>query len=57
MLSKKALEVLKEYWKEYRPKNWLFSGQNKERYITTRTVEKIFSNTCATAKILKPVTV
>lgn len=57
MLSEKALEVLKEYWNEYRPKNWLFSGQNKERYITTRTVEKIFSNICATAKILKPVTV
>jgi len=57
MLSQKALEILREYWKEYRPKTWLFSGQNKERHIVTRTVEKIFSNVCASAKILKPVTV
>ena len=57
MLSQKALEILREYWKECRPKTWLFSGQNKERHITTRTVEKIFSNVCASTKILKPVTV
>jgi len=57
MLSQKALEILREYWKEYRPKTWLFSGQNQERHITTRTVEKIFSNVCASAEILKPVTV
>ncbi|MDI6775981.1 MAG: tyrosine-type recombinase/integrase [Syntrophales bacterium] len=57
MLSDTALEVLREYWKEYRPKKWLSSGQDKERYITTRTVEKIFSNACETAKILKPVAV
>jgi len=57
ILSKTALEVLREYWQEYRPKKWLFSGQEKERHITTRTVEKIFSNACQFAKILKPVTV
>lgn len=57
MLSEKALEILREYWREYRSKKWLFAGQNKERYITTRTVEKIFSNACEAAKILKPVTV
>lgn len=57
MLSEKALEVLREYWKEYRPQKWLFLGQNKERHITTRTVEKIFSNACNDAGILKEVTV
>jgi site-specific recombinase XerD len=57
MLSEKLLEVLREYWKEYKPKNWLFSGQSEERYITTGTVEKIFSNAFQSAKILKPVTV
>ncbi|MEG8946950.1 tyrosine-type recombinase/integrase [Rosettibacter firmus] len=44
-------------WKEYRPNKWLFSGQDKERYITTRTVEKIFLKACESAKILKPITV
>ena len=56
MLSETALEVLREYWKEYRPQKWLFPGQNREGYITTRTVEKIFSNACEAAKILKTVT-
>jgi site-specific recombinase XerD len=53
MLSKIALGVLREYWQEYRPRKWLFSGQEKEKHITARTVQKIFSNTCESAKILK----
>jgi site-specific recombinase XerD len=57
VLSDVTLETLREYWKEYRPKKWLFPGQDKERYITTRTVEKIFSNACKEAGILKEVTV
>ena len=57
MLSDKALQTLREYWKEYRPKKWLFSGQDKERHITTRTVGKIFSNVCRAVKILKSVSV
>jgi len=57
MLSETALKVLREYWNEYKPKKWLFLGQNKERYLTTRTVEKIFSDTCGKAKIQKSVTV
>jgi site-specific recombinase XerD len=57
ILSDVTLETLREYWKEYRPKNWLFSGQDKERHITTRTVEKIFSNTCKEVGILKEATV
>jgi site-specific recombinase XerD len=57
MLSKIALGVLREYCQEYRPRKWLFSGQEKEKHITARTVEKIFSNTCESAKILKKATV
>lgn len=57
LLSQRALEILKEYRKEYRPPKWLFPGQNKERHITTRTVEKVFANACRKAGIKKPVTV
>jgi site-specific recombinase XerD len=57
LLSEKALDILRQYWKEYRPQKWLFVGQNKERCITTRTVEKIFTNACRKAGIIKPVTV
>jgi hypothetical protein len=27
LLSEKALEILKQYWKKYRPEKWLFGGQ------------------------------
>jgi len=57
MLSKIALGVLREYWQGYRPRKWLFSGQEKEKHITARTVQEIFSNTCESAKILKKATV
>jgi len=56
-LSKIALGVLREYWQGYRPRKWLFSGQEKEKHITARTVEKIFSNTCESAKTLRKATV
>jgi len=57
MLSETVLEIIREYWKEYKPNKCLFSGQDKEKPITTRTVEKIFSNICEAVKILKPLSV
>lgn len=57
LLSDAALETLRAYCKEYRPSKWLFPGQDKDRHITTRTVEKIFSNACREAGILKEVSV
>ncbi len=57
ILSDAALETLRKYVKEHGRSEWLFPSQDKERHITTRTVEKIFSNACDAAKISKPVTV
>jgi site-specific recombinase XerD len=31
-LSQYVLEILREYWKEYKPKEYLFNGQNSLRY-------------------------
>lgn len=31
-LSQTVLELLREYWKEYKPTNYLFNGQNSEQY-------------------------
>ena len=35
MLPKKTLVVLRKYFKEYKPKEWLFEGENRTdlRYI------------------------
>jgi integrase/recombinase XerD len=38
MLSPKLLELLRIYWKSYRPTGWLFPGKPPERPITRETV-------------------
>jgi len=57
LLSDVVLQTLREYWRKEKPKKWLFPSWNKERHITTRTVQKIFQNACRKAGIKKDVTV
>jgi len=42
--------------KECVQSKWLFPSQDKEKHITTRTVEKIFLNACKKENIEKTVT-
>ncbi|MDI6891080.1 MAG: tyrosine-type recombinase/integrase, partial [Thermodesulfovibrionales bacterium] len=57
MLSEKALQVLRRYWREYKPEKWLFEGARAGRYISIRTVQKILEHTCESAGIKKDITV
>jgi len=57
LLSEHALQILKDYLKEYRPSKWLFEGSRKGNHISTRTVQAIFKQACEKAEIKKPVTV
>jgi site-specific recombinase XerD len=41
MLSPKLLELLRIYWKRYRPMTWLFPGQRPECPLTQTTVWRI----------------
>jgi len=41
LLSDKALELLRAYFREYKPKVWLFEGENGSRY-SSRSVQEIF---------------
>jgi site-specific recombinase XerD len=43
MLSEKILLMLREYWKRYRPKEYLFEGQTKGKAVAERTVQHVFS--------------
>ncbi len=52
LLSKTALEILREYWRKYKPAKWLFEGARDGRYLSTRTVEKLLTHE-ALAKVLK----
>lgn len=57
LLSKTNLEVLRAYWKEYRPKEWLFySRNNTGTHITTRATQDIFRKYKELAGITKKVT-
>ncbi len=42
-LSKVALELLREYYKEYKPKEWLFEGQVKSLPYSIRTAQAVFN--------------
>jgi integrase/recombinase XerD len=57
LLSKTALEILREYWRKYKPAKWLFEGARDGRYLLTRTVEKILTHACEKAGIKKEVSV
>jgi integrase/recombinase XerD len=42
LLSQLNLDVLREYWKHYKPKHWLFEGMQKGSHISRRGVQGIF---------------
>jgi integrase/recombinase XerD len=55
MLSPKLLEVLRIYWKSYRPAVWLFPGKIPERPITRETVFTICRQAGEAADLSKPI--
>lgn len=57
ILSKVALKVLREYAKLYKPKDWLFPGEEPGTHLSERSAEKIFKKACQKAGILKPVSI
>ena len=55
LLSQVALETLREYWKEYRPKNWLFPKDTKaEDHVPIDTIRQTFKRAKNEASITKP---
>ena len=57
ILSKVALEVLREYWSQYRPKEWLFAGRFPGKPLTGRSIQRILIKAKKLAGIKKPATV
>jgi site-specific recombinase XerD len=53
ILSNRALSILREYFKVYRPKQWLFEGQHG--HLHQRTLATILNNAAEKAKINKHV--
>jgi integrase/recombinase XerD len=58
LLSQSNLEILRDYWKSYHPKEWLFySRVNTCTHITSRAVQNIFHKYIDKTNITKNVTV
>jgi len=55
ILSKTTLECLREYWRAYRPKDWLFEGQKAVSHICYTSIRNIFVEAKERAGITKPV--
>ncbi len=55
-ISEKALALLREYYLMYRPKEWLFEGQQAGEQYSAESLQKVLKNALGKAKIKKPVT-
>jgi integrase/recombinase XerD len=55
-LSPKILELLRDYYKEYSPKIYLFEGQEKNTQYSARSLEEVLKKSIKLATIKKPVT-
>lgn len=55
ILSQKSLEILREYWKVYKPKDWLFEGREKGTPLARRSTQDLFYNAVKKAGIKKDV--
>lgn len=56
LLSENALTLLRQYYREYKPKHWLFEGADGGKYHA-RSVQNVFHRAKEKAGISKPATV
>jgi integrase/recombinase XerD len=55
MLSPNLLTLLREYWKAYHPRHWLFPGQNPSRPINNATAYRICQHAAEAANLSKAI--
>jgi len=55
-ISDKVITMLREYYKMYRPKLWLFEGQNAGEQYSDKSIQSVLKQALEKAKISKPVT-
>jgi len=55
-VSDKIIEMLRDYYKQYKPKLWLFEGQEPGEQYSETSLQKVLKMALETAGIKKPVT-
>lgn len=53
LLSRHALELLRTYWREYRPSDWLFYGFERAKPMAIGTAQRIYNDACQAAGVGK----
>ena len=57
ILSQTTLELLRQYWKKYRPAEWLFAGAKEHGHISMSSIQQLFQKAKKRAGITKPASV
>lgn len=55
-ISDKLIEMLREYYKTFKPRVWLFEGQNQGEQYSEQSLQSVLKQSLAKAGITKPVT-
>jgi len=55
-ISQKIIAMLRDYYKCYKPRKWLFEGQNINEQYSEASLAKVLKMSCIKARITKPVT-
>lgn len=54
-ISIKIIEMLRDYYKAFKPKTWLFEGQEVGKKYSERSIQLVLNQAVEKAKIVKPV--
>ena len=57
LLGERNLEMLRRYWKAYRPLEWLFPGRNASDPVSISAIQRVFKTSLAKAGIKKKASV
>ncbi len=55
LLSDAALNALREYYKKYKPKEFLFEGQGEREHLSERSIQHVFERAVKRARIRKTI--
>lgn len=53
LLSRHSLELLRKYWKDYKPTDWLFFGFDRSKPMSICTAQRIYNQACVAAGLGK----
>ena len=57
LLGERTLEMLRRYWKVYRPLEWLFPGRNASEPVSISAIQRVFKTSLEKAGIKKKASV